>query len=434
MRHPAMVSLIGVFQIPTKMSEIVRSQELGDVPCPFCGLLCDDLRVAMTGGTATVVANGCAKSRTLFAVTADETAAAQVDGEPADLATAVERAAQILRTARRPLLVSAGTDVAGLRVLIELAERCGGSVDHANGDALSRNIRVLQNTGWISTTLTEVRNRADLLVAAGTGITSRFPRFFERCFGNFATMFEVGPRELWFLGKAPDDLPEALRPVTRSLAIEPDRLAEFFSALRSLFAGRELKEKIVAGVAIAELSALLERMRAARYGVLTWAAADLAFPHADLAIQSMCEFVKALNSQTRFSVLPLGGSDADLTAQQVTTWQTGFPVRVDFKGGAPAPGVAHDPEIDAMVFVSALDGGRTPPPCDFPSIVLGRAGMRPGPCSVYIPVSVPGLHHAGHLYRADGVVAIHLRKLAGSALPSAAQALQRIADAIGAAS
>lgn len=56
--------------------------------------------------------------------------------------------------------------------------------------------------------------------------------------------------------------------------------------------------------------------------------------------------------------------------------------------------------------------------------------MRADGCSVFIPVSVPGLHHTGHLYRADNVVAIHLRKLAGSALPSAAQALQRILDAM----
>jgi formylmethanofuran dehydrogenase subunit B len=49
---------------------------------------------------------------------------------------------------------------------------------------------------------------------------------------------------------------------------------------------------------------------------------------------------------------------------------------------------------------------------------------------VFIPVGVPGLNHAGHLYRADNVVAIHLRKLAASALPSAAQALQRVLDAV----
>ncbi len=420
------------------MSDIDRAQEFDNVPCPFCGLLCDDVRVAMTRGMATVVANGCARSRALFAANAHDTATVMVDGKPADLDTAISRAAQILRTARRPLLISAGTDVAGMRVLIELAERSGGIVDHANGDALFRNLRVLQDTGWISTTLTEVRNRADLLVVAGTDISSRFPRFFERCFGEFDTLFGIGARELWFLGRAPDDFPAALRIRTESLAVDPVRLAEFFSALRALLAGRVLKENTAAGVPIGKLSELLERMRAARYGVLTWAAADLAFPHADLAIQSMCEFVKALNSENRFSVLPLGGSDGDLTAQQVTTWQTGFPVRVNFNGGAPTHDSRRDSarhaiqhgEVDAMVFVSALDAARTPPASTIPSIVLGRAGMRPERCSVFIPVSVPGLHHAGHLYRADNVIAIYLRKLAGSALPSAAHALRRILEAM----
>lgn len=412
------------------MSDIVPAQEFDNTSCPFCGLLCDDLRVAMTKGTATVVANGCAKSRALFPANAGDAAIAMVEGKPVDLATAVGRAAQILRTARAPLMISAGTDVAGMRALLELAEQCGGSVDHANGDALFRNLPVLQNTGWISTTLTEMRNRADLLVVAGTGITGRFPRFFERCFGDFETLFDVGARELWFLGEVPGDLPARLRGRTRSLAIDPGRFAEFFAALRALFAGRVLKEDSVAGVPIGNLFELLDRMRAAHYGVLAWAAADLAFPHADLAIQSMCEFVKTLNAENRFSVLPLGGSDADLTAQQVTTWQTGFPVRVDFSSGSPAQGIARRDEIDAMIFVSALDAGRTPPPGDIPSVVLGRAGMLSDGFSVFIPVCVPGLNHAGHLYRADNVVAIHLRKLAASALPSAAQALRRILDAV----
>ncbi len=412
------------------MSEFVHAQEFANVPCPFCGLLCDDLRVGIINQTATVVANGCAKSRALFAANAGDAAIALVDGKPVDLATAVDRAAQILRTARMPLMVSAGTDVAGMRVLLELAEQCGGSVDHANGDALFRNLPVLQNTGWVSTTLTEMRNRADLLVVAGSGITGRFPRFFERCFGEFETLFDVGARELVFLGDVPGDLPATLRMRTNSLALDPARLAEFFAALRALFEGRALKEESVAGVPVGNLLELLDRMRAARYGVLAWAAADLAFPHADLAIQSMCEFVKALNAVNRFSVLPLGGSDADITAQQVTTWQTGFPVRVDFSSGAPAQGVARRDEVDAMVFVSALDAARTPPPRDVPSVVLGRAGMRAEGCAVFIPVGVPGLNHASHLYRADNVVAIHLRKLAASALPSAAQALQRILDAV----
>ncbi len=366
----------------------------------------------------------------MFSANANDAATALVDGKPAGLATAIGRAGEILRAARRPLLISAGTDVAGMRVLTELAERCGGIVDHANGDALFRNLRVLQNTGWISTTLTEVRNRADLLVVAGPDVSGRFPRFFERCYGEFETLFDVGERRLWFLGEMPDDLPAALRKRTHSLAVDPARFAELFSVLRALLGGRALEAKTVAGVPIEKLSGLLEHMLAARYGVLTWAAADLAFAHADLAIQSMCELVRALNSETRFSVLPLGGSEGDLTALQVTAWQTGFPVPVDFSSGAPArDSVQHD-ESDALVFVSALDATRTPPTGRIPSIMLGRAGMRADGCSVFIPVSVPGLNHAGHLYRADSVVAIHLRKLVGSALPSAAQALQHILDAV----
>jgi formylmethanofuran dehydrogenase subunit B len=416
--------------MPTEMYDMVRMAEFDNVPCPFCGLLCDDLRIAATKGSATVVANGCEKSRTLFAANAGTAASPMVDGKPADLATAIDRAANILGMAQRPLLMSAGTDVAGMRALIELAERCGGTIDHANGDALLRNLRVLQDTGWISTTLTEIRNRADLLVVAGADITRRFPRFFERCFGDFDTLFESGARELWFLGKIPDDLPIPLHGAARSLAVDPDRFAEFFSALQAMSAGRTLTAPTIAGVPIENVSELLARMRAARYGVLTWAAADLDFAHADLAIQAMCECVKALNSKNRFSVLPIGGSDGDITAQQVTTWQTGFPVRVIFNGGAPAQTPNRLDDADALLFVSSLDAGLTAPPRDIPTVVLGRAGMRNDGCSVFIPVSVPGLHHGGHLYRADNVVALHLRKLTGSDWPSAAQALQRILDAL----
>lgn len=414
------------------------AQEFVHVPCPFCGLLCDDLRIAVAERAATVLANGCTKSRRLFSATSGADATPLVNGKPAALEVAASRAAAILREARRPLLISAGTDVAGMRALLELAERTGGIVDHEAGDAMMRNLLVLQDSGWISTTLTEVRNRADLLVVAGTDVSSRFPRFFERIFGEFDPLFTTGEREIFFLGTIPQDLPAPLKARATSVAVEPERLGEIFGALRSLFAGRTLIAKTVAGIATEKLAALLARMRRARYGVLTWAAADLAFPHAELSIQSMCELVTALNANGRFSVLPLGGTDGDLTAAQVTTWQTGFPLRVSFGGGKPA----YDPwqysaqcllernEADAVVFVSALDAAHVPPESDAPAIVLGRPGTRTGNCSVFIPVATPGLHHAGHLFRTDNVVALGVRKLAETTLPSAGLALQTILGAM----
>ena len=419
------------------MSDMNQAREFDNVPCPFCGLLCDDLGVTAAAGALTVRANGCARSHRLFAAQVPGMTPA-IEGKPATLDAATARAAEVLRAATRPLLLSAGTDVAGMRALVALAERTGGRIDHVNHLAMFRNLRVLQDTGWMSTTLTEMRNRADLLVVAGAEIGSRFPRFFERCFGDFDTLFETGAREIIFLGMPPPDLPPALQVGCTTLSVDPARLAELFGASRALLAGRALRAPQIAGISREQLSSLVARMRAAKYGALTWAAGELDFAHADLAVQAMCELARDLNRHTRFSVLPLGGSDGDLTAMQVTTWQTGFAVGVDFAGGAPAhagpvdvPLQRGEADADALIFVSAFDADKTPPETNIPSVVLGRAGMRPDHCSVFIPVAVPGLHHPGHLYRTDNVVAMRLRELAPSPHPAAARVLENILSALG---
>ncbi|MGH8679282.1 MAG: hypothetical protein ACREUQ_13150, partial [Burkholderiales bacterium] len=383
-------------------SQSTGSDHFDAVACPFCGLLCDDLRVAVTGSVPRVVARGCGRSQVQFAAQPAQKIAPLIEGKQTSLDSAVLRAAQILREARLPVLISAGTDVAGMRALIALAERVGGVVDHANSDALMRNLLVLQDTGWISTTFTEVRNRADLIIIAGSGATSRFPRFLERCLQNSEPLFVSGEREIWFLGKLPADLPAVLQRRSTSIDIEPKQLGEVFAALRALMADRPLRAARVAGIALERLSQLLSRMREARYGVLTWAAAELDFPHAELAIQSMCELVQALNAKTRFSVLPLAGSDGDVTATQVCTWQTGYPLRVSFAGGAPhfdplansASALLANGNADAVVFVSALDSQRSAPVSRARTIVLGRPGTSAGDAAVFIPVATPGIHHA----------------------------------------
>ena len=73
-----------------------------------------------------------------------------------------------------------------------------------------------------------------------------------------------------------------------------------------------------------------------------------------------------------------------------------------------------------------------PPTTHVPTIVLGRPGMRLSdpPPAVHIDVATPGLHHPGHFFRSDSVVALRLRKLIDSPLPSVAEVVQRIGAAI----
>jgi formylmethanofuran dehydrogenase subunit B len=83
---------------------------------------------------------------------------------------------------------------------------------------------------------------------------------------------------------------------------------------------------------------------------------------------------------------------------------------------------------DAVLTVSAFEE-QAPEAAGAPRIVLGR-NEAPN-ASVFIPVATPGIHHAGHLFRTDSVVAVPLRALIAGRVPAAAQALLAIAQGLG---
>jgi formylmethanofuran dehydrogenase subunit B len=408
--------------------------------CPFCGLLCDDLTVRTQSGAIAVTGAGCALSVAAFGHQADAAAVQpRVGGRTATLDEAAAKAADVLRAARQPLICGLATDVAGMRAVMSLADRCGAVLDHMNSVAKFRNLLVLQDSGWITTTLGEVKNRADLIILAGTDVVSRFPRFFERFVWNRETLFELDPqqREIVYLGQGLDTR-AGISPTGRAPNLVPcevARLGEAFGFMRALLAGRRLQARGAAGVPGADWQALVERIRAARYTVIVWAAPDLDFPHAELTVRNLCELIKDLNRSARVAGLPLGGSNGDFTADAVELWQTGFPFRTGFGTGAPA----YDPyqwsavrllssgEADAMLWIGSFDADLPPPRAGVPSIVLGRGGMalKREP-DVFIPVGTPGLDHAGHLLRADKVVALPLPKLRDIGLPGVAQVVAAI--------
>ncbi|MDD5364627.1 MAG: hypothetical protein PHR30_04745 [Gallionellaceae bacterium] len=394
--------------------------------CPFCGLLCDDL-------PADVERIGCARATRLFSVPAQ--GQCRVSGRPADPAEARRVAAGILSGARRPLVAGLACDVTGHRAALDLAERTGARVDHMNGPAQFRNWLAFQDGGWMTTTLSEVRNRADVVILAGT-VASAFPRFFERCLAPESQFGDLARRVI-VLGGPISRLPEPFAGSALTIPVPATRLGELCAVLRARLTGRPLPVREVAGVPAAQIDAVLEILRSARYGVLAWNAAELDFPGAELTIQAMVDLVKDLNRDTRWSGLPLGGNDGDTTAAQVCTWRTGYPLRVAFESAGPryepllfdAARLLAAGEADALLWISALDPARVPPDAACPRIVLGRPDMVfEHPPEVFIPVAVPGVHQAGFMHRMDGVVALPLSVRVASELPSVAQAIAAIQE------
>jgi formylmethanofuran dehydrogenase subunit B len=210
-------------------------------------------------------------------------------------------------------------------------------------------------------------------------------------------------------------------------------------AVRSRFRGMPLQSLDIDGVRLADIDRLAELCRKASYGVIAWAPPILDFPHADLTVAQIADFVKDINQTSRFAGLPLGGNEGAVTAGAVCSWQSGYPLRNSYASGAPD----HDPyryaigrmlaagEGDLLVWISSFTPGLTPPATDLPTVVLGTPSMKfAQPPAVFIPVGTPGMDHAGSIVRCDSVVSLPLRNLHRSELPRAADILAAIEAAL----
>ena len=420
-----------------------NTTSLSDVTCPFCGLACDDLQLAKSQSGLAVTQNGCAIASAAFrqlGVASALNAAPRLTGRPTTVDRAIAAAARILADAKAPLIAGLGTDVAGARATLALADRIGAVVDHMNMPAKLRNILTLQNSGWITTTLAEIKNRADFILIVGSGVVKRFPRFLERAVWPKNAMFvgDSATRKVIFLGELDGLVIDAPAAVTR-LHCDHRSLPRIVAALRALVNRQQIDSIHLAPADLQTLQRLAGEMMHARYGVVVWAAPDFDFPHGELAIQTLAEMIKDLNKTIRFAGFPLGGSDGDFSSNGVQTWQTGLPLRSRYGKS----GLDYDPnryganellaakEVDALLWISSFSAGRTPPVDQIPSIVLGPPSMKfEREPDVFFPVGTPGIHHDGHFIRADKVVVMHLKKVVESSLLSVAEIANGLVQAL----
>jgi len=411
--------------------------EMTEIPSPFCGVGTDDLTIKIDDLKISIVENGCAVNTPAFEQPITDTKA-RINGKEVELNEAISHAASLLKNTNYPVIGGCATDVNGMRGLLALADRTGAVVDNMNFNNARKNLLALQDSGWMTTTLAEVKNRCDLLLIVGTDLEGFAPRFFEKYLWNEAMFLEnTSDREIIYLGTKPSGN-ASTSPNGKTAQVfecENESLPEIVSVLRALVKGQPIHAESVAGISIADLTAIADKLKAAKYGVVTWAAGALNYSHAELTVQTICEMVKDINQTTRCSGFPLGGKEGDQTANQVCGWTTGYAARVSFAKGYPE----YDPflfetnellnngEADALVWVNAFNAQANPPQTNVPTIVVARSGMTfEKEPDVFIPVGTPAIDHAGHAFRLDNVVAIRLKKLRDSGLPSTAEVLNAI--------
>lgn len=400
--------------------------------CPFCPLLCDGFALRRDGGRYALQGSDCPRAVAALARFDDAASAQatpQVDGQPVDLDTALAAAAALLAASRQPLIAGLGTDVDGARALYPLACATGAITDASGGDGFLHGLRSLQDRGHFSTTLAEVRTRAELIVCFGGSPRETLPEIWRRAGIGEP---QVAQREIVFVGAPTDPALDGVPGVSqRSIALAGD----LFDTV-SLLGARVAQRRIAVPP---EIDALAGRLRDSRYAVLVWESSLLP-QHGALIVEALNRIVGDLNRHTRAALLHFGHSAGPGTVNQVYTWMSGLPLR-----SRPGPlGLEHEPlqfdaqalvaggDVDALLWVASFGDEPPRPEAGLPSVVLGGPGVAAPPRGVFIPVATPGIGQTGHLFRGDGVVALPLEPVREDGLPGVAQIARALAQRINA--
>jgi formylmethanofuran dehydrogenase subunit B len=416
-------------------------QRIDNVACTVCGCVCDDLRITVDGERVVRTEGACRLAEPWYLGQGDQRPpVSEIEGQPVALESALERAAEILRSARAPLIYGLSrSNTEGQQTALALADHLGAIVDTTASLGHAPAILALQEAGESTCSLGEVKNRADLVVFWGSDPVESHPRHFERY--SIDAVGEFIPR-----GRADRTVVVVdVHPTASSaradvfLPVEAGRDFEVLWTLRGLVAGIEPEPGSVVGASVDALRDLAERMKTCRFGIVFFGLGLSRSHLGHRAVEALLRLVTDLNAFTRFYARRMRVSGDVAGADSVLAWQTGYPFSVSLARGYPRfnPGefTAHDllrrGEVDACLLVGSFGVRRFSPAAvanlrSIPTIVLDPPTSESRtPPTVRFTTAIPGVHLSGTAYRMDEVP-IPLRAILPTHYPSDAEVLRQL--------
>jgi formylmethanofuran dehydrogenase subunit B len=394
--------------------------ELGPVTCAGCALLCDDVTVE-TSNDSVRVRPECPLGARWFSerMPRRNEVPATIGGETADVETALARAAELLRGARRPLLHGFdGATVEDARAAVALADRLGALVSIGSVASAWPGVPAVPQRGASTATLGEIRDRSQVVVIWREDPETTHPRLLDRlgfANGDGRLLVVVDDR----------DTPTARRADLR-LDWPSSRDLDALTSLHVLQRGLAVPP----GERAAELRGLIERLRPVAHAAFVYGGGLTGGAGGQRRALALHELVRALCHERHVVTLELPAVSGTRSADDVLAWQTGFGGAVDFAGGHPELVTATRPlaageGVDVALRIEAA-------PAELPPGVIEIAlGSLPHAVAAEVSIRTAGagVSAAGTAHRFDGVPLTLQAPLPGDA-PTAAALLARLLDEV----
>lgn len=429
---------------------------LGNVVCPFCGCLCDDIELLLKDGKIADAIVGCELSRSRFMNWNKDRVkpAVRKNGKlvEVELEEALDRAAEILKNADYPLIYGMSTtDVDAQRKAVELGEVLGATVDNTTSVCHGPTTIAAQDTGVSKLTLGEVRNRADLVIYWGCNPSEAHVRHVTRYATTPQGMYTEKGREDRAVihvdvretktAKANQRWHFTYQLADKLIKVKPGQDYELFSALRARLRGHEVGD--VAGVSAREIDSLLNKMKSCKFGVIFFGLGLTMSSGRHMNIDCVLRLVRDLNEHTKFTILPMRGHYNVAGANHVMLWLTGYPYAVNLSRGYPVynPGefsavdVLGRQECDAALVIASDPAAHFPAQSAehlsrIPTVVMDpKVSMTALMAEVVLPTAIAGIESDGTAYRMDGVP-IRMRKVVDSEFEPDSAILEKLIERV----
>lgn len=430
-------------QISTAVTAAAGLTVIPDATCTFCGCVCDDMELTVENNQITKAKNACVLGKAWFLNhNIEDRPVATIRGEPVPFEMAVERAAEILTSATFPITYGlSDTTCEAQRVAVAITDWIGGTVDTTTSVCHGPSGIAFQGVGEVTCTLGEIKHRADFVMFWGGNPAESHPRHFTR--------YSLMPKGT-YVPNGRKDRTAVLVDVRRTksakavdifLQVKPRSDFELAWALRGLVNGTYVDPKVaeVTGIPMETLADVAQRMKSAKFGVILFGMGLTMTRGKHINSEAVLSLARDLNKFTRFTAKPMRGHGNVTGADNVVSWQTGYPFGVNLNRGYPRfnPGeftttdtLARGEADAALIIASDPMSNFTQAARDhfvrIPSIVLDpKLSETARVATVAFTTSVYGINTGGTVYRMDDVP-IPLRPAFPSPFPSDLEVLKAI--------
>ena len=416
------------------MPKISDSVNIKNIVCPFCSLHCDDISVDVKDNKLLVkndLLPSCKAKFEKYNRKIFNDQSCKIKGKEASVKKTFDYCKKLINKSNETLILNASSDVNICREILSSASKINGIVDHINSSTFLKNIGLYQRRGYMTTTLTEIKNKSDVIILFSNNILRSYPRLMEIVLAP-KNSFSINPKNkrIFVIGDKENNIKGCTLKDSRITFIDFNNknIPSLIKSITNKKNKSQLSDK--------DFDTLLKKISKSKYLSMLWSTSELIkYNECDQIIHTISEYIVSLNETSRAACLSMSGNDGDASSIQTTAWISGYPTRVKFTGNYfEFDKDAHNSEdliennnIDLVVYINAISDKKLILNKKHKNIIIGHPATKYNiEPDAFIPCGVPGIDYKGHIFRTDNVVSLPLSKIKISKYRSAQEILREI--------